>query len=949
MSDFELIQKAAGRIYPTHLKEHTDSSFVWRNVLPDHFKKEVLAKSLGSKTKSVNSTHSLTTKTKDGGVIEFNLSPHGKSHIAIAKYQNNGKVYSAIHSHEDPKAALKTVYDSVKRRMVAEEIEPILVEKMAKRIEKKTGKLSDKKEKIDVEPSEEKELKESTPPGMESWVKKNKANFVKEYGEKKGHEVLYATAWKMHDKMNEMEELNESKFTSEDGREFTTEKGRSEFYPEVHHVFHKGEHVGFVRQDEIQPYKKIAGSRLVKPLAKRKVWNFHLDMGHSLDGKPVRYRDSSGFYTKKLALESLARHHKSAKMNEMEELNETGIIEVIPHHIGIMPDGRKVSPFSAGVHHIEKTGKWTWGITDHGGNYTTGMSRVPVSSKQEALKIAHDMAAKTGYHVKVNEEELNELSKKTLASYVKKASSEARRSEYYAGRDYGKSRQDSDKELEHSRKRQKGINNAVDKLAESHAYTEQDLAKQIKYHENRAAHHDAKAKEAYSKAEGLTGDKAELHFNAIKSHNAIANLHRKHIYDLKSKAGLSEEQLNELSPSTLGRYIKYAAIQKANHAAHASISRMSQYAAENRKDKESAEQEKQAVEYHHKKEDKRTDGILRATDKLVRKASVKEDLDEAAHPDKIVMTSGIRKDLGGGYMAKTKSGNYYKLSWDALKLPNGSHDLPKLGSVLDVAKHKHIGKDKVDLNLLKEHINESLIYHSFIHDDNTGKSSKAAHNSGREQSILAAWKKHKNHLNESLDDNHPDMKAYHAACKARDEAHLASIRYRMNHDIKQPEHKTKYDELEAEHHRLRDIEDAAAEKVNGRLFAHHALKEQLISEAEEDHFKKIPEGLEWEPYSLRGYGSTEHGYKSKDGHWKVVPYHTTTYKEVKNTRLRDPGKTRYEFSAAVHHDGKWLGTKRFASVTGEHNRDKIETGRQKMNTHMAKKYLILMNTMFHIK
>lgn len=35
-------------------------------------------------------------------------------------------------------------------------------------------------------------------PKIEKWVKANKERFVKEYGKKKGMEVLYATAWKRH-------------------------------------------------------------------------------------------------------------------------------------------------------------------------------------------------------------------------------------------------------------------------------------------------------------------------------------------------------------------------------------------------------------------------------------------------------------------------------------------------------------------------------------------------------------------------------------------------------------------------------------------------------------------------------------------------------------------------------------------------------------------------------
>lgn len=39
-------------------------------------------------------------------------------------------------------------------------------------------------------------VNEVSAPGQESWIKKNKERFKKEYGAKKGTEVLYATAWK---------------------------------------------------------------------------------------------------------------------------------------------------------------------------------------------------------------------------------------------------------------------------------------------------------------------------------------------------------------------------------------------------------------------------------------------------------------------------------------------------------------------------------------------------------------------------------------------------------------------------------------------------------------------------------------------------------------------------------------------------------------------------------
>lgn len=47
---------------------------------------------------------------------------------------------------------------------------------------------------------EEDELNEAAPPGMEKWIKKNKKIFIKKYGKKRGMRILYATAWKMHNK-----------------------------------------------------------------------------------------------------------------------------------------------------------------------------------------------------------------------------------------------------------------------------------------------------------------------------------------------------------------------------------------------------------------------------------------------------------------------------------------------------------------------------------------------------------------------------------------------------------------------------------------------------------------------------------------------------------------------------------------------------------------------------
>ena len=60
--------------------------------------------------------------------------------------------------------------------------------------------MSEQPETIAVKPAMPGELvSEVTPPGMEDWVKKNKARFRKQYGDR-GDEVLYATAWDMYEK-----------------------------------------------------------------------------------------------------------------------------------------------------------------------------------------------------------------------------------------------------------------------------------------------------------------------------------------------------------------------------------------------------------------------------------------------------------------------------------------------------------------------------------------------------------------------------------------------------------------------------------------------------------------------------------------------------------------------------------------------------------------------------
>ena len=50
---------------------------------------------------------------------------------------------------------------------------------------------------------QDEEIDEVAPPDEEEWIKKNKADFIKRYGAKKGMAILYATAWKRHKAVKE--------------------------------------------------------------------------------------------------------------------------------------------------------------------------------------------------------------------------------------------------------------------------------------------------------------------------------------------------------------------------------------------------------------------------------------------------------------------------------------------------------------------------------------------------------------------------------------------------------------------------------------------------------------------------------------------------------------------------------------------------------------------------
>jgi len=67
----------------------------------------------------------------------------------------------------------------------------------------------DEDDKDDKKDLKESVLDEKAAPGQEDWVKSNKERFIKQYGKKKGLEVLYATSWKRSKSVKESAHLQE--------------------------------------------------------------------------------------------------------------------------------------------------------------------------------------------------------------------------------------------------------------------------------------------------------------------------------------------------------------------------------------------------------------------------------------------------------------------------------------------------------------------------------------------------------------------------------------------------------------------------------------------------------------------------------------------------------------------------------------------------------------------
>jgi hypothetical protein len=258
-------------------------------------------------------------------------------------------------------------------------------------------------------------------------------------------------------------------------------------------------------------------------------------------------------------------------------------------------------------------------------------------------------------------ESLDELSKKTLGSYVKQASQSAQAlattamhqrhqsDAHYANGDkkksaeFGKYSFDS---TERQLKRHKGIKKAVDKLTKEEVESLDEGS--FKYHMDKAVEADAR------------GDtkKKEYHLaNAKTARYAVptsAYLKHKELFDKYKKMTEEVEQIDELSKKTLGSYIKKAT-GGLNGVAHHAF---------NANEKIGRDSDDRAKSYS--KAVKRIKGVERATDKLTKE---EVELTEGKIPVEHAANS-VGKVLGQHnavkFLAHLKPGTEKHTSWDKI-------------------------------------------------------------------------------------------------------------------------------------------------------------------------------------------------------------------------------------------------------------------------------------------
>ena len=252
-----------------------------------------------------------------------------------------------------------------------------------------------------------------------------------------------------------------------------------------------------------------------------------------------------------------------------------------------------------------------------------------VATKKDESKLTHSSNA-TGMVDAVNrekpivvegsfeeivEQNLQELSKRTLHSYAAKAKGSAQASRAIAK--IARQRDEYDRADAHvakAHRRSKGANKALAKLKEEQL---DELSKKTLGSYISKASRSASGTMASGWVHGMSkgGDIKQAQKDVDKAGKRHANIDKA----VKKLTKEESEQLDEISKRALGNYITMASSDRNYHAVSATQKKEWAHTSRGRGDHKGAEHEDKQSEAHQKKADKRRDGIQRAVQKLVKK------------------------------------------------------------------------------------------------------------------------------------------------------------------------------------------------------------------------------------------------------------------------------------------------------------------------------------------
>lgn len=447
----------------------------------------------------------------------------------------------------------------------------------------------------------------------------------------------------------------------------TSEKKSTSAHPDgkpIHHILHKGEVVGTIEPYSAYREKRKPGSRIVSSrtnVTKYSV-HFHADKGPTKSADMPLYH-KLGHANVQSALKSAADVHsdwlKKSALKEEVELDETSLNDLVWSKNVTKPGSSKqvIKKYNPGDK-VKYAGGTSVVVKHDDKGFVTlsnpnwSKNRVVPHTSIKEDKLAKQLAAKT--KMKEEADQIDEISKDTLHSYLKKAS-----------------------------KNVDSLSNQRDKVQKDMSKTYSAIAKRSGT-EN-AAHNAItqsqhnKATAAYRSAAKTANKALEGHGDLVKRHTDLTKKINKRMDGMDrayDKMHTEEvEHIDEISKSTLGSYATKA-LHRGDIAARMSRS-------------DSDEMGKIA--------NKRTTGVKKAVDRLAGKktaASIKSNIDKAREAARNRGTD--RDDEGKAYYAAQKG--ISKIREEAV-LDEGYNDpeyirraIPALRNAVDFHKelsHEH--------------------------------------------------------------------------------------------------------------------------------------------------------------------------------------------------------------------------------------------------------------------